>query len=56
MRIKNEFSVFQIPTGMTILFQGKNSDFQDRISKQEAANGNGFSTQTPKMWHKCGIN
>jgi hypothetical protein len=32
------------------------SDFHDRISKQEAANGNGFSTQTPKMWHKCGIN
>jgi hypothetical protein len=31
-------------------------NFQIEISKQEALNGNGFSTQTPIMWHKCGIN
>jgi hypothetical protein len=32
------------------------SDFQMEFRNKDAVNGNGFSTQTPKMWHKCGIN
>jgi hypothetical protein len=30
--------------------------FKMEFRNKEALNGNGFSTQTPKMWHKCGIN
>jgi hypothetical protein len=48
MRKKNEFSVFQILTGMTILSQGKNSDFHDRISKQVSGKWKWFFNPNPK--------
>jgi hypothetical protein len=48
MRKKNEFSVFQIPTGMTILSQGKNSDFQDGISKTKKRKLKWFFKPNPK--------
>jgi hypothetical protein len=27
-----------------------------KFQNKEAVNGNSFSIETPKMWHKCGIN
>ena len=57
---KNELSTFQIPTRMIILSQERGwfskVIFKIEVQNKEALNGNGFSTQTPKMWHKCGIN
>jgi hypothetical protein len=46
--MKNEISVFQIPDGMTILSQGKNSDFQYRISKQRSGKWKWFFNPNPK--------
>jgi hypothetical protein len=52
MRMKNEFSVFQIPDGMIILSQERNlifkSDFQVGISKQRSVKWKWFFNPKPK--------
>jgi hypothetical protein len=52
MRMKNEFSVFQILEGMIILYQEREvifkSDFQDGISKQRSVKWKLFFNPNPK--------
>ena len=57
---KNEISSFKFqPEWLSCLKkEGRFSKviFKMEFQNKEAVNGNGFAAQTPKMWHKCGIN